>query len=135
MAIEARNINPVDLKRSTGVGVGIPFSGLAVFNTTYTTQEATKINLINFLFTAAGERVLNPTLGGSIQSLLFEALSEKNLEAFKALLGEQIKKNFPDISTESIELTSNPDLNTLHITISYIIPRYATSDEITLEFN
>ena len=48
MAYNARKIAPIDFKPSTGVGVSIPFSGEAVFNTTFTTQEAVKANLINY---------------------------------------------------------------------------------------
>jgi phage baseplate assembly protein W len=135
MAIEARNINPVDLKRSTGIGVSIPFSGLAVFNTTYTTDQAIKNNLLNYLLTRTNERVFNPNFGASIQTLVFEALTDKKIQEFKSLLEEQIKRQFPDIDIQNIDITSNPDLNTLYITVAYIITRYRISDELTIEFN
>ena len=135
MAIEARNINPLDLRRSTGIGVSIPFSGVAVFNTTYTTDQAIKNNLINYLLTTAGERVFNPNFGASVQRLVFEALTEKRIQEFKSLIEEQIKREFPDIVTQNINLTSDPNSNTLYIAISYIVPRYQISDELTIEFN
>lgn len=135
MAIEARNINPVDLKRSTGIGVSIPFSGLAVFNTTYTTDQAIKNNLLNYLLTRTNERVFNPNFGASIQTLVFEALTDKKIQEFKSLLEEQIKRQFPDIDIQNIDITSNPDLNTLYVTVAYIITRYRISDELTIEFN
>jgi phage baseplate assembly protein W len=135
MAIEARNINPVDLKRSTGIGVSIPFSGLAVFNTTYTTDQAIKNNLLNYLLTGTNERVFNPNFGASIQTLVFEALTDRKIQEFRSLLEEQIKRQFPDISIQNIDITSNPDLNTLYITIAYTITRYRISDELTIEFN
>ena len=39
MAFEIEKINPLDLKPSKGVGVALPFSGRAVFNTTYQTKD------------------------------------------------------------------------------------------------
>ena len=37
MAFEVRKIDPLDLRPSKGVGVSLPFTGPAVFNTTYET--------------------------------------------------------------------------------------------------
>ena len=48
MAYNVRNINVLDLRPSTGIGVSIPFSNPAVFETVYNTKDQTKYNLINF---------------------------------------------------------------------------------------
>ena len=47
MAFGAKRIFPLDTKPSVGVGVALPFNAPAVFQTTYTTQESIKYNLIN----------------------------------------------------------------------------------------
>jgi hypothetical protein len=57
MAYNLRNINVLDLKPSTGVGVAIPFSNRTAFTTVYTTKEQLKYNIINFLLTDKGERM------------------------------------------------------------------------------
>ena len=49
MAFNVQQINPLDQQPSVGVGVGLPFSSNGVFNTTFTTQDALKSNLINYL--------------------------------------------------------------------------------------
>ena len=50
MAYNAQKIPPIDFKPSVGVGVNLPFNGNACFNITFTTQEATKNNLINWIY-------------------------------------------------------------------------------------
>ena len=61
MAYNVRNINVLDLRPSTGIGVSIPFSNPAVFETVYNTKDQTKYNLINFLLTDPRERIFNPS--------------------------------------------------------------------------
>ena len=48
MPVGAKKIFPIDRKPSIAVGVSIPFNAPAVFNSTYTTQDAVRNNLINF---------------------------------------------------------------------------------------
>jgi hypothetical protein len=50
MAYNLRNINVLDLRSSTGIGVALPFNAPGVFKTVYTTKEQLKYNIINFLF-------------------------------------------------------------------------------------
>jgi hypothetical protein len=75
MAFNIAKINPLDLQPRKAVGVSIPFSSRAVFNSTYTTQDALKSNLINFLLTNKGERFLNPNFGADLRALLFEQMT------------------------------------------------------------
>tara|TARA_R110000803_G_C11776929_1_gene296066 strand:- start:28 stop:543 length:516 start_codon:yes stop_codon:yes gene_type:complete len=63
MAYIFKNIDVLDLNPSTGVGIGIPFNGPTGINTTYTTQDAIKSNLLNFILTGKRERVMNPGFG------------------------------------------------------------------------
>ena len=39
-------INPVDTDKNKAVGVSLPYDGTAVFNSTYTTQEQMKSNIL-----------------------------------------------------------------------------------------
>ena len=72
MAFEAKKINPLDRQPRKAIGVSLPFTGLGVFNSTFTTRDAVKNNLINFFLTGKGERFLNPTFGTGLRNLLFE---------------------------------------------------------------
>ena len=49
MAYNLRNINVLDLKPSTGVGVSLPFSNTTAFTTVYNTKDQLKYNIINYL--------------------------------------------------------------------------------------
>ena len=49
MAYIVRNVDVLDLKPSTGVGIDLPFNGPTGINTTYTTRDAVKANLLNFI--------------------------------------------------------------------------------------
>ena len=42
MAFEVKRINPLDRQPRKAVGISLPFSGQAVFNSTYTTKDAIK---------------------------------------------------------------------------------------------
>ena len=48
MAIEFKKIMPIDLEPRKAVGLDLPFSGNAVFNSTFQTKDAIKANLINY---------------------------------------------------------------------------------------
>ena len=72
MAQVQKQMDPLDLTPSTGVGVSLPFNGPGVFNTNYTTKDQTKSNLINLVLTEPGERIYKPSFGVGLNSLLFE---------------------------------------------------------------
>ena len=81
MAQIQKQIDPLDLTPSIGVGVALPFNGPGVFNTNYTTEAQTKSNLINLVLTEPGERVYKPFFGVGLNSLLFEqSVSKEDLQ-------------------------------------------------------
>jgi len=51
MAFDAKKINPLDRQPRKAVGVNLPFSGQAVFNSNYLTKDAVRNNLINYFLT------------------------------------------------------------------------------------
>ena len=64
MAINPTNINVGNLNPNTGLGVSLNFQNPGIFNTTYSTQESIKANLINYMLTNPGEIPGNPIFGG-----------------------------------------------------------------------
>ena len=70
MAVNVKKINPLDRQPRKAIGIDLPFSAPAVFNSTHQTKDALKVNLINFLLTNRGERPLNPNFGGGLRELL-----------------------------------------------------------------
>jgi phage baseplate assembly protein W len=136
MAVEAKNINPLDLRVSTGVGIGIPFSQQTGVASTFTTQEATKANLINYLLTNRNERVFSPLFGGSIPSFIFESITDSNLDALEKGIQDLIEENFPTLEVEEVTAqASDPDYQTVYITIRYRFRTTRTADTVILSLN
>ena len=79
MAYNRRKIDPLDLQPRKAVGVALPFSGRAVFNSTYQTKDAIRNNLINFFLTGKNERVFNLNFGAGLRNLLFENITKTGL--------------------------------------------------------
>jgi hypothetical protein len=77
MAYIVSNVDVLDLKPSTGVGIDLPFNGPTGINTTYTTKDAVKANLLNFILTGKRERVMNPTFGSGVRDLIFEQQTDE----------------------------------------------------------
>ena len=132
MAIKVQQIDPLDLRSSTGVGVNLPFTGKAVFNTTYTTKDATKANLINYFLTNKGERYLNPTFGSDIRLLLFENINQETVDTLKGRISKEIRDFFPRVKYSVFEITGDPDRNTLRVYLKYSIVNSNVDDEILI---
>ena len=134
MAYQVRNINPLDLKPSTGIGVSIPFSSKSVFTTVYTTQEQLKYNIINYLLTGRKERVFNPTFGAGLRDLIFETISSQNIQNAEMSIRSGLEINFPSINIIDLTINPDPDNNIITINFSYNIINTGIQDEININF-
>ena len=83
-------INPTE-KRNKALGVIFPFDGEAVFNSSFTTAEQVKSNLLNVLLTEPGERVFKPNFGVGLRSYLFE--NSNDFALLEERINNQINKN------------------------------------------
>jgi phage baseplate assembly protein W len=134
MAYQVRNINPLDLKPSTGIGVAIPFSTKSVFTTVYTTQEQLKYNIINYLLTGRKERVFVPNFGAGLRDLLFENITEDSLRNTELTVRSGIEINFPNINITQLFINTDIDKHTININFSYEIINTGIEDEININF-
>ena len=142
MAIVERNnikINPIDLPENDKVAVGVtfPFDGPAVFNSSYTTKEQVKSNLINLLLTTPGERLMNPTFGAGIRNLLFEQVIDKELIKNRIIDGAQL--NIPEIEIVNLFIKrenqeTTPEIHTVRIAIYYKLLADRSTDSVLLNF-
>lgn len=121
MTFQTRKINPLDIDPNTGVGVGLEFQSKGVFQTTYTTQQAIKNNLVNYLLTGPGERYLNPTFGLGLQKYLFEQLTSNTETSIEEDIQTAIREYFPSITIQNLTITQNPDTYQIYIQLSYTI--------------
>lgn len=128
-------VNPLDLQKNIAIGVSLPFNGPAVFNSTYSTKDQIKSNLINLLLTDIGERVMNPEFGCNLRRFLFEGITESNIEDLKASLINSIAFFIPDITINSIDVIANYNSNLIDLKISYILNISQTPDQVTVQFN
>ena len=121
MAFNIRKIDPIDLQPRRAVGVSLPFSGKAVFNSTFQTKDAIKTNLINYFLTNRGERYLNPDFGNQLQTLLFDNLTKDKVEQIDALIREDLRIFFPKVQPVEVKTVGDADSNTVQFEDEVVI--------------
>jgi phage baseplate assembly protein W len=134
MAFNARKIYPIDTKPSVAVGIGIPFNGYAVFNSTYLTKDAIKSNLINYFLTNRNERYLNNNFGANLKAFIFEQITNDNTSLLKEDIQAKINEYFTNINVVSLEIDSFPDTNEINVKLTYNVPNTNISDKIEITF-
>jgi phage baseplate assembly protein W len=134
MAFNVRRINPLDLQPRKAVGVALPFQGRAVFNSTFTTKDATKSNLINFFLTGKNERMLNVGFGAGLRNFLFENITQEMVIETKEAVVDALNLYFPQVIINNIELQSQPDQNLATFLLKYSIRETNITDEVVINF-
>ena len=134
MAFGAKKIFPVDFKPGTAVGVGLPFNAPAVFNSTYTTKDAIKYNLLNYFLTNKTERYLNPNFGGNLRAFIFQQITSGNTEGLKSDIQSQLKTYFPNVNVDSLNIDFITDENQISVVLTYNIINTGISDNINITF-
>ena len=135
MAYGVKNINVLDLKPSTGVGVKLPFNSPGVFSTVYTTKEQLKYNIINFLLTNRRERIFNPSYGADIRSKLFEQITPEYLDTLESTIRTGMQQYFPNVVITDLSFIEDPDQNSIKIQFSYTVSNTGDSDNIIIAIN
>jgi uncharacterized protein len=134
MAFSVKVIHPLDLQPSTAVGIDLPFSAGAVFNSTYETKDAIKANLINYFLTNKGERYLNPSFGSDIRKLLFDNIDYSKIEQIKDIVSTDVNLYFPRVIPTSIDVNADADNNTVTFYMKYSIDSSNIDDELLINF-
>lgn len=134
MAFEVKKIDPLDLQPRKAIGVNLPFSGKAVFNSNYQSKDAIKTNLINYFLTGKNERYMNPKFGNSLQPLLFDQMTESKLVEIKTLVMQDLAEYFPRVEAKNLDVVGIPDTNTVQFSLVYSIRDTGIDDEVILNF-
>ena len=134
MAFQVQQINPLDQQPSVGVGVGLPFSSNGVFNTTFTTQDALKSNLINYFLTGTSERFLNPNLGAGLRALLFDQMTEDKKEEIKTTVRSGVAQWFPSLNIQNLQVVEDIDTQTITISLKYNVRLTNIQDQLSINF-
>jgi hypothetical protein len=135
MAYIIRNFDLADLRPSTGVGIKIPFDGPTGVTTTYSTKDAVKSNLLNYILTGKRERIFNPTFGSGLPELLFEPVNDDLAARIENLILGGVEQYFPRVIVNNIEINLSPDNSTVNIYMNYSVTNTNIEDEFELNIN
>jgi len=130
-----RNIDVLDIKPSTGIGVSVPFDGPTGINTTFTTKDTIKSNLVNFILTGKRERVFNPSFGSGVRELLFQPITDDIIDQVDNLIRGGVENYFPTVDIQDLEVTLQPNNHSFNIYLSYTIINTNIEDEVQITFN
>jgi len=131
---QVTQVNPLDLQGNIAIGVSLPFNGPVAFNSTYSTADQIKSNLINLLLTNKGERLYNPEFGANLKKVLFEGITEDTSITIQNLIYTNVGVYIPEITINDIKIITDQDNNTISITIAYTLNISGTSNQITVQF-
>ena len=134
MAYKVQRINPLDLQPRKAVGVALPFSGAAVFNSTYTSKDAIKTNIINYFLTGHYERVFNLKFGAGLRNLLFENITQDRIEEIQLNMRKGLETYFPRVIVNQLNLEAYPDQNLINFKLKYSVSETNIQDEISINF-
>tara|TARA_Y100000310_G_scaffold138620_1_gene137623 strand:+ start:33002 stop:33370 length:369 start_codon:yes stop_codon:yes gene_type:complete len=96
-------------------------------------SEMIKQNFKMLLLTIPGERVMEPNFGVGLKTYLFANMGEGIQSSIDYKIREQVKIYLPVVALTNIQFfTSDIDINTLAIRITYKIPGIGVLD--SLEF-
>jgi phage baseplate assembly protein W len=128
-------VNPLDLQGNIAIGVSLPFNGPAgPFNSTYSTKDQIKSNLINLILTSPGERIMNPEFGCRLREVLFEGINNNIDDLIKNNINNSIFTYIPEIESTDITINRSPDENLVTVIIKYKLTLSQETDQITLQF-
>ena len=135
MAYIVRNVAVLDTKPSTGIGITVPFDGPTGINTTFTTKDTIKSNLLNFILTGKRERVFNPSFGSGVRELLFQPITEDLIDQVDNLIRGGVESYFPTVDIRELDVTLQPNSKTITIYLNYSIINTNIEDELQINMN
>jgi len=134
MAFEVKKINPLDLQPRKAIGVNLPFTGKAVFNSTYETKDALKANMINYFLTGKGEKYFEPTFGSELRFVVFDNLNTDTEDRIETIIKEGLYLYFPEVILTELNINSDTDNNTVTIFLKYAVSETNIEDELIINF-
>ncbi len=130
---QPRRIAPIDLRGNVGIGISIPFNGRTGFNSTFTTTAQIRYNLINFLLTNRGERVMNPEFGADLRRFLFGQIDD--LDIIKDYVTDRIHLYVPEVTIIKLDVLSEKDDHIVNIKLTYSVKAGALNNQDVIEIN
>jgi phage baseplate assembly protein W len=134
---QTTRVNPLDLQGNIAIGVSLPFNGPAgPFNSTYSTEQQIKSNLINLLLTNKGERIMNPEFGCDLGTVLFEGITDDTKELIVNLINTNVNIFVPEVQLDEILVEEAPQYNnnSVSVTVKYRIRISQNANQVTVQF-
>jgi phage baseplate assembly protein W len=108
-----------------GLGILLPIElgPTGYFNQGFDALEQVKTNFINLIKTRLGERLHQPEFGCGIHDVLFEPLTDENIEFARESVIIAVQKFMPFLELTQITLDASPetiDQNTLRLYVRYV---------------
>ena len=98
-----------------------------------TEVNAVKQSVKNLILTDRGERLMQPTIGSKIRSLLFENFTPQTAELIKQYTRETIENHEPRATLIDVTVSPDPDNNNLNVTITFGIINIDEPQRLNLE--
>lgn len=95
-------------------------------------DSAVRTALKNLLSTTFGERLFQPTIGGSLRSLLFEPIDAITTMEIRDRVLQTITVYEPRVSNVLVDVTANPDESGYVVNVEYAVAAVGNTDRITL---
>jgi phage baseplate assembly protein W len=131
---QVARVYPLDLQKNVAIGVSLPFNGPGVFNSTYSTKDQIKSNVINLLLTNKGERIMNSNFGADIKSTLFEGMTDNIVPLIQDKISAAFSAYIPQASVNKIDVILSKDTYTVNVTVNYTLNISGESDQVNIEF-
>lgn len=118
---------PAEEQDLSGLGLVYPFgSSNTAFDTTKTTLEVAKVNLLTLLQTTSGERMMLPDFGIGIKQFCFEPMTEDTKVIITDRIRSNIRKWVPYVTIKNIKIinvdvANATDWNALQITVNFYL--------------
>lgn len=95
-------------------------------------DAAVRTSIRNLLSTAFGERLFQPTIGGSLRPLLFEPIDAITTMEIRDRIIGTIRGYEPRVSNIIVDVVANPDENSYHVTVEYAIAAMGRTDKVSV---
>lgn len=93
-----------------GISLPIKRGNTGYFEQAYTSFDQAKSNLLNLLSTQIGERIMQPTFGTRLKSLLFEQMDDDFEQEIQNVIVESTNFWLPYITIKDIDVTLTDEL-------------------------
>ena len=98
-------------------------------------ESNTSYNLINYFLTGKNERFFNPSFGAGLRSLLFNNITEAELDGIRLQILDDLQLFFPRVEVTNLSLIPNADANTIIFSMRYAIKDSNIEDEVIINFD